>query len=44
VIVGGALVLYEVMDVLGYDHLVYSEDDILDGLVASLRARAQQGS
>jgi exopolyphosphatase/guanosine-5'-triphosphate,3'-diphosphate pyrophosphatase len=39
VIVGGALVLHEVMDALGHDHLVYSEDDILDGLVASLRAR-----
>jgi exopolyphosphatase/guanosine-5'-triphosphate,3'-diphosphate pyrophosphatase len=37
VIVGGALVLLEVMDALGHDQLVYSEDDILDGLVASLR-------
>jgi exopolyphosphatase/guanosine-5'-triphosphate,3'-diphosphate pyrophosphatase len=36
VIVGGALVLLEVMDALGHDELVYSEDDILDGLVASL--------
>jgi exopolyphosphatase / guanosine-5'-triphosphate,3'-diphosphate pyrophosphatase len=40
VIVGGALVLLEVMDALGHDHLVYSEDDILDGLVASLRSRS----
>jgi exopolyphosphatase/guanosine-5'-triphosphate,3'-diphosphate pyrophosphatase len=40
VIVGGALVLDEVMAMLDHDHLVYSEDDILDGLVASLR-RAQ---
>jgi exopolyphosphatase/guanosine-5'-triphosphate,3'-diphosphate pyrophosphatase len=37
VIVGGALILLEVMDALGHDHLVYSEYDILDGLVASLR-------
>ena len=37
VIVGGAIVLAEVMDVLDHDSLVYSEDDILDGLVASLR-------
>jgi exopolyphosphatase/guanosine-5'-triphosphate,3'-diphosphate pyrophosphatase len=42
VIVGGALVLLEVMDALGHDHLVYSEDDILDGLVASLREPARQ--
>jgi exopolyphosphatase/guanosine-5'-triphosphate,3'-diphosphate pyrophosphatase len=40
VIVGGAIVLAEVMDVLGHDSLVYSEDDILDGLVASLRPGA----
>jgi exopolyphosphatase/guanosine-5'-triphosphate,3'-diphosphate pyrophosphatase len=39
VIVGGALVLLEVMDGLGHDHLIYSEDDILDGLVASMRNR-----
>jgi exopolyphosphatase / guanosine-5'-triphosphate,3'-diphosphate pyrophosphatase len=42
VIVGGALVLLEVMDALGHDHLVYSEDDILDGLVASLREPRRQ--
>jgi exopolyphosphatase/guanosine-5'-triphosphate,3'-diphosphate pyrophosphatase len=42
VIVGGALVLLEVMDALGHDHLVYSEDDILDGLVASLRSRSRK--
>jgi exopolyphosphatase/guanosine-5'-triphosphate,3'-diphosphate pyrophosphatase len=44
VIVGGALVLLEVMDALGYDHLTYSEDDILDGLVASLRERSGAAS
>jgi exopolyphosphatase / guanosine-5'-triphosphate,3'-diphosphate pyrophosphatase len=42
VIVGGALILLEVMDALGHDHLVYSEDDILDGLVASLRNPSRQ--
>jgi exopolyphosphatase / guanosine-5'-triphosphate,3'-diphosphate pyrophosphatase len=42
VIVGGALVLLEVMDVLGHDHLIYSEDDILDGLVASLRDASRE--
>jgi exopolyphosphatase/guanosine-5'-triphosphate,3'-diphosphate pyrophosphatase len=42
VIVGGALILLEVMDALGHDHLVYSEDDILDGLVASLRNWSRQ--
>ena len=41
-IVGGALILLEVMDALGHDHLVYSEDDILDGLVASLRTASRQ--
>ena len=42
VIVGGALILLEVMDALGHDHLVYSEDDILDGLVAALRTASRQ--
>lgn len=37
VIVGGAIVLAEVMDVFGHESLVYSEDDILDGLIASIR-------
>ena len=36
VIVGGALVLAEIMDALGHGELTYSEDDILDGLVSSL--------
>lgn len=38
VIVGGALVLVEVMRALSVEECIYSEDDILDGLVASLRA------
>jgi exopolyphosphatase/guanosine-5'-triphosphate,3'-diphosphate pyrophosphatase len=37
VIVGGALVLTEVMAGLHHDELIYSEDDILDGLIASMR-------
>ena len=41
VIVGGAIVLVEVMDVLGHESLVYSEDDILDGLVASIMSSPQ---
>jgi exopolyphosphatase / guanosine-5'-triphosphate,3'-diphosphate pyrophosphatase len=36
VIFGGALVLREVMDRLGFDACLVSESDILDGLVASL--------
>jgi exopolyphosphatase / guanosine-5'-triphosphate,3'-diphosphate pyrophosphatase len=36
VIVGGVLVLQEVMDRLGVDECLVSESDILDGLAASL--------
>jgi exopolyphosphatase/guanosine-5'-triphosphate,3'-diphosphate pyrophosphatase len=36
VIVGGMCVLVMVLRRLGFDHLVVSEADILDGLVASL--------
>ncbi|HEX7443091.1 MAG TPA: exopolyphosphatase, partial [Acidimicrobiales bacterium] len=36
VIVGGALILDEVMSLLGFDQCLVSEADILDGLVASL--------
>ena len=36
VIVGGALILDEVMSQLGFDECLVSEADILDGLVASL--------
>jgi exopolyphosphatase/guanosine-5'-triphosphate,3'-diphosphate pyrophosphatase len=39
VIVGGALVLAEVMASLGFGEVLASESDILDGLVASLIAR-----
>ncbi|HEX3456187.1 MAG TPA: exopolyphosphatase, partial [Gaiellaceae bacterium] len=35
VIVGGAIVLVAVMRVLGYDEMLVSEADILDGLVRS---------
>jgi exopolyphosphatase/guanosine-5'-triphosphate,3'-diphosphate pyrophosphatase len=37
VIVGGTIVLAEVMDLLGHEELICSESDILDGLVADLR-------
>ncbi|HMD47216.1 MAG TPA: exopolyphosphatase, partial [Acidimicrobiales bacterium] len=36
VIVGGALVLRQVMETLGFDRCTVSESDILDGLVESL--------
>jgi exopolyphosphatase / guanosine-5'-triphosphate,3'-diphosphate pyrophosphatase len=36
IIVGGALVLLTVIDVLGFDELLVSESDILDGLVGEL--------
>jgi exopolyphosphatase/guanosine-5'-triphosphate,3'-diphosphate pyrophosphatase len=36
VIVGGAVVLLSVMEVLGFEELVVSESDILDGIVAEL--------
>jgi exopolyphosphatase/guanosine-5'-triphosphate,3'-diphosphate pyrophosphatase len=36
VIVGGVLILAVIMDVFGRDRCVYSEDDILDGLAATL--------
>jgi exopolyphosphatase/guanosine-5'-triphosphate,3'-diphosphate pyrophosphatase len=37
VIFGGALVLREVMTSLGFEECIVSEDDILDGLIMSLR-------
>jgi len=37
VLLGGLLVLAGVLDLVGADQLVSSEDDLLDGLVASLR-------
>jgi exopolyphosphatase/guanosine-5'-triphosphate,3'-diphosphate pyrophosphatase len=40
VIVGGALILDAVMDDFGRERCLVSEDDILDGLVASLRPPA----
>ena len=40
VIVGGAIVLREVMARFGFESCLVSESDILDGLVASLRTRA----
>ena len=36
VIVGGALILREVMDALGFDECIVSETDILDGIALSL--------
>jgi exopolyphosphatase/guanosine-5'-triphosphate,3'-diphosphate pyrophosphatase len=39
VIFGGALVLREVMTNLGFGECIVSEDDILDGLIMSLRDR-----
>jgi exopolyphosphatase/guanosine-5'-triphosphate,3'-diphosphate pyrophosphatase len=41
VIVGGALVLREVMDCFGFERCTASESDILDGLVRSLRDGAR---
>jgi exopolyphosphatase/guanosine-5'-triphosphate,3'-diphosphate pyrophosphatase len=38
VIVGGSIILLEVMRHFGLDHITVSERDILDGLAASLRA------
>ena len=38
VIVGGAVVLLAIMEMLGYDDLIVSESDILDGMVAELLA------
>jgi exopolyphosphatase/guanosine-5'-triphosphate,3'-diphosphate pyrophosphatase len=40
VIVGGAVVLAEVMDVFGFAGCLTSEDDILDGLVMSVLGRS----
>jgi exopolyphosphatase/guanosine-5'-triphosphate,3'-diphosphate pyrophosphatase len=40
VIVGGALILDAVMEDFGRERCLVSEDDILDGLVASLRLPA----
>jgi exopolyphosphatase/guanosine-5'-triphosphate,3'-diphosphate pyrophosphatase len=37
VIFGGALVLREVMTSLGFEECIVSEDDILEGLIMSLR-------
>jgi exopolyphosphatase/guanosine-5'-triphosphate,3'-diphosphate pyrophosphatase len=36
VIVGGAIVLLSVLDVFGFDELIVSESDILDGIVGEL--------
>ena len=36
VIVGGAIVLVSILRVLGYDEVLVSEADILDGLVRSI--------
>jgi exopolyphosphatase/guanosine-5'-triphosphate,3'-diphosphate pyrophosphatase len=38
VIVGGAMILAEVMSRFGFDECLVSESDILDGMVASLLA------
>jgi exopolyphosphatase/pppGpp-phosphohydrolase len=38
VIVGGSIILVEVMRHFALDHITVSERDILDGLAASLRA------
>ncbi len=38
VIVGGTVVLLTIMEVLGYEELIVSESDILDGMVAELLA------
>jgi exopolyphosphatase/guanosine-5'-triphosphate,3'-diphosphate pyrophosphatase len=43
VIVGGALILSVVLETFGCDSCLVSEDDILDGLVADLRARDRTG-
>jgi exopolyphosphatase/guanosine-5'-triphosphate,3'-diphosphate pyrophosphatase len=43
VIVGGALIVAEVMAALSADELVYSESDILDGVAADLLARTAGG-
>jgi exopolyphosphatase/guanosine-5'-triphosphate,3'-diphosphate pyrophosphatase len=42
VLLGGALVLREVMGSFGFRECIVSEDDILDGLVMSLRAEASE--
>ena len=39
VIVGGAIVLVTIMRALGFDEMLVSEADILDGIVRSLVAR-----
>jgi exopolyphosphatase/guanosine-5'-triphosphate,3'-diphosphate pyrophosphatase len=38
VIAGGAMVLLAIMSAAGFDEVVVSETDILDGIVYSLRA------
>ncbi|MDA8038585.1 MAG: exopolyphosphatase [Actinomycetota bacterium] len=43
VIVGGALVLVTVMELLGHDELLVSESDILDGMVGALREGRDAG-
>ena len=37
VIVAGALELAAVMEIFGFDDLIHSESDILDGIAADLR-------
>ncbi len=44
VIVGGAIVLEEVMDAFSFGELTTSESDILDGLAAELRGRSAGGA
>lgn len=41
VIVGGAVVLLTVLEVLDFDELIVSESDILDGIVAELLSRTE---
>jgi exopolyphosphatase/guanosine-5'-triphosphate,3'-diphosphate pyrophosphatase len=43
VIVGGAVVLATILDVLGFDSVLVSEHDILDGLVASIGGPREGG-
>jgi exopolyphosphatase/guanosine-5'-triphosphate,3'-diphosphate pyrophosphatase len=39
VIVGGLLIVQQILELFGFDELVYSESDILDGLAANLLER-----
>lgn len=44
VIVGGAIVLSRIMEQFGFDEVVVSEHDILDGLAATVRTAAPRGT